>query len=230
MTVVQSFFQTFFRTYPTPIWISAVLILCVHIQSWPDLLIFLVMRPCTLCEKHKVELTHKLGLRGFQTLRNAAAANGVEFHHSVIVGSYLHNRVLIGAGIWIQWSGRYLFTVKVDWRGWRNCFYWSAYFMLKGQVATWVPQLLPESMRPSTVRLGFSRHDCHNPESNEHCLMMLSLSMTVDGFSISWSSLGKWNSHTIADESVKYLMGETRETSHPIVIVWDGYLSMSTKA
>ena len=34
----------------------------------------------------------------------------------------------------------------------------------------------------------------------------------------------------IADEYVKYLMGETRERSHPIVIVWDGYLSMSTKA
>ena len=34
----------------------------------------------------------------------------------------------------------------------------------------------------------------------------------------------------IADEYVKYLMGQTRETSHPIVIVWDGYLSMNTKA
>ena len=36
--------------------------------------------------------------------------------------------------------------------------------------------------------------------------------------------------HVIADEYVKYLMGETRETSHPIVIVRDGYLTMSTKA
>ena len=35
--------------------------------------------------------------------------------------------------------------------------------------------------------------------------------------------------HTIADEYAKYLMGETRETSHPIVIVRDGYLTMSTK-
>ena len=152
MTVVQSFFQTFFRTYPTPIWISAVLILCVHIQSWPDLQIFLVMRLCTLCEKHKVESTHKLGLGGFQTLRNAAAANGVELHHSVIVGSYLHNRVLLGSGIWIQWSGRYGSTVKVDWGGWRSYFSWSAYFKLKEQVATWVPQLLPESIRPWVFR------------------------------------------------------------------------------
>ena len=73
-------------------------------------------------------------------------------------------------------------------------------------------------------------HDCHNPESNEHCLMILSVSMTVDGFSISSSRLGKWNSHAIADEYAKYLIGEAKETSHPIVIVWDGYLSMSTKA
>ena len=155
MTVVQSFLQTFFRTYPTPIWISAALILSVHILSWPDLLILLAMRP--LCEKHKVEPTHKLGLGGFQTLRNAAAANGVELHRSVIVGSYLHNGVLLGAGIWIQWPVRYGSTVKVDWGGWRSCFSWSAYFKLKQQVATWVPQLLPESMRPSTVRSSFSR-------------------------------------------------------------------------
>ena len=80
------------------------------------------MRPCTLCEKHKAEPTHKLGLNGFQTLRNAAAANGVELHHSVIVGSYLLNRLLLRAGIWIRWSGRYGSTVKVDWGGWRSCF------------------------------------------------------------------------------------------------------------
>ena len=70
-------------------------------------------------------------------------------------------------------------------------------------------------------------HHCHNPESNEHCLMILSVSMTVDGFSISWSSLGKWNSY---DRWRVYLIGDTRETSHPIVIVWDGYLTVSTQA
>ena len=224
----QVIFANVFRTYPTPIWISAFFILCVHIQSWPDFLMFLAMRPCTLCEKHKVEPTHKLGLGDFQTLRNADAANGVELHRSVIFGSYLNNRVLLGAVIWIQPPGRYGSTVKVDWWGWRSYFSWSAYFELEQQVATWVPQLLPENMRLSQCNRVFWEkahlwHECHNPESNEHCLMMLSLSMTVDGFSISWSSLGKWNSLTIADEYVKYLMGETRETSHPIAIVRDGY-------
>ena len=68
-----------------------------------------------MCEKHKVEPTHKLRLGDFQTLRNADAANGVELHRSVIVGSYLHNRVLLGAVIWIQLPGRYGSTVKVDW-------------------------------------------------------------------------------------------------------------------
>ena len=62
------------------------------------------MRP--LCEEHKVEPTHKLGPGDFQTLRTSDAANGVELHRSVVVGSYLHNKVLLGAVIWIHCQGR----------------------------------------------------------------------------------------------------------------------------
>ena len=64
------------------------------------------MRPCTLCEKHKVESTHKLGLGGFQTLRNAAAANGVQLNKNT-TGEYIIEKILKTNKdkIYVKWRG-----------------------------------------------------------------------------------------------------------------------------
>ena len=95
--------------------------------------------------------------------------------------SHLHNGVLLGAGIWIPWSVRYGPLSRSTGED-------GGTALLDRLTSSWSNKSPFDSHSYCQRACGHRQcdqvfrekahlwHDCHNPESNEHCLMILSVS------------------------------------------------------